>query len=140
MAMIFDHDGVFEIQSWALITRSTARAVYPPHDPVHTGTGLRHPARGGRPTGKRWLLRGYGWDESLIDGLRCYDDMYLYRLGGGRLHDRSNLVLICYNHILYIRISNPNLIHDRSNLVLICYNHIIYIRNSNKLESKSDTR
>jgi hypothetical protein len=51
----------------------------------------------------RWLLWSYGWGESLIDGLRCYGGMYLYRLGGGWLHDRSNLVLICYNHILYIR-------------------------------------
>jgi hypothetical protein len=32
--------------------------------------------------------------------------MYLYRMGGEWLYDRSNLVLICYNHILYIRISN----------------------------------
>jgi uncharacterized protein (DUF952 family) len=31
---------------------------------------------------------------------------------------------------------NPNLLHDRSNLVLICYNPIISIRNSSKLESK----
>jgi hypothetical protein len=62
-----------------------ARAVSPPHDPVHVRTGLRHPARG---------------------GLRYYGDMYLYWLGGGWLHDRSNLVLICYNHILYIRNSN----------------------------------
>jgi hypothetical protein len=54
----------------------------------------------------RWLLRGYGWDESLIDGLRCYGDMYLYRLRGGWLHDRYNLVLICNNHILYIWNSN----------------------------------
>jgi hypothetical protein len=44
--------------------------------------------------------------ESMIDGLRCYDDMYLYRLGGRWLHDRSNLVLICYNVILSIRNSN----------------------------------
>jgi hypothetical protein len=39
--------------------------------------------------------------------------------------------------------SNPNLLHDRSNLVLICYSHILYIRNSNKLESRignSDAR
>jgi hypothetical protein len=39
--------------------------------------------------------------------------------------------------------SNLNLLHDRSNLVLICYNHILSIRNSNKLESrigKSDAR
>jgi hypothetical protein len=26
--------------------------------------------------------------------------------------------------------SNPNFLHDRSNLVLICYNHILYIMNS----------
>jgi hypothetical protein len=32
--------------------------------------------------------------------------------------------------------SNINLLHDRSNLVLICYNPILSIRNSNKLESK----
>jgi hypothetical protein len=29
-----------------------------------------------------------------------------------------------------------NLLHDRSNLVLICYNHILYIRNSNKLKTR----
>jgi hypothetical protein len=90
--------------------------------------GLRHPARGGRPNGEWWLLRGYGWVESLIDGLRCYGGMYLYRLGGEWLHGRSNLVLIYYNHILYIRNSknlNPNLLHDRSNLVLIYYNLIL---------------
>jgi hypothetical protein len=124
---IFDNDGVFEIKSWALITGSTARAVSPPHNPVHVGTGLRHPLRGDRPTGERWLLRGYGWDESLIDDLRCYGGMYLYRVRDGWLHDRSNLVLICYNHILYIRNSNskPSLLHDRSNLVLIYYNPIL---------------
>jgi hypothetical protein len=33
--------------------------------------------------------------------------------------------------------SNPNLLHDRSNLVLICYNPILSIRNSNKLESRT---
>jgi hypothetical protein len=42
----------------------------------------------------------------MIDDLMCYDGMYLYRLGGGWLHDRSNLVLIYYNHILYVRNSN----------------------------------
>jgi hypothetical protein len=52
------------------------------------------------------LLRGFGGDESMIDGLRCSSDMYLYRLGGGWLYDRSNLVLMCYNYILYIRNSN----------------------------------
>uniref|UniRef100_A0A804NSI1 Uncharacterized protein n=1 Tax=Zea mays TaxID=4577 RepID=A0A804NSI1_MAIZE len=45
-------------------------------------------------------------DESIIDGLRCYGGIYLYRLGDGWLHDRSNLVLIYYNHILSITISN----------------------------------
>jgi hypothetical protein len=29
------------------------------------------------------LVRGYRGDESMIDGLRCYGGMYLYRLGGG---------------------------------------------------------
>jgi hypothetical protein len=33
--------------------------------------------------------------------------------------------------------SKPNLLHDRSNLILICYNHILSVRNSNKLETKS---
>jgi hypothetical protein len=45
-------------------------------------------------------------DESMIDGLRCYGGMYLYRLRGRWLHDRSNLVLICYSPILYVRNSN----------------------------------
>jgi hypothetical protein len=52
------------------------------------------------------LPRGYREDKFMIDGLMYYGGMYLYRLGGGWLHDRSNLVLICYNHILYIRNSN----------------------------------
>jgi hypothetical protein len=43
------------------------------------------------------LLRGYIGDESMIHSLRCYGDMYFYRLGGGWLYDRSNLVIICYN-------------------------------------------
>jgi hypothetical protein len=52
------------------------------------------------------LLRGYRGDESMIDGLRCYGGMYLYRPGGGWFRDRSNLVLICYNHIISVRNSN----------------------------------
>jgi hypothetical protein len=48
------------------------------------------------------LLRSYRGDESMINDLRCYGGMYLYRLGGGWLHDRSNLVLICYNPILLL--------------------------------------
>jgi hypothetical protein len=39
--------------------------------------------------------------------------------------------------------SKPNMLHDRSNLVLICYNPILSIRNSNKLVSRignSDAR
>jgi hypothetical protein len=44
--------------------------------------------------------RGYRGDEFMIDGLMCYGAIYLYRLGGGWLHDRSNLVLICYNPII----------------------------------------
>jgi hypothetical protein len=32
--------------------------------------------------------------------------MYLYGLGGGWLNNRSNLVLICYNHTISIRNSN----------------------------------
>jgi hypothetical protein len=71
------------------------------------------------------LLRDYRGDESMIHGLRCYGGMYLYRLGGGWLHDRSNLVLNCYIPIL------GGWLLDRSNLVLICYNSIISVRNSN---------
>jgi hypothetical protein len=131
---IFDHDGVFEIQSWVFITGSTARAVSPPHDPVHAGTGLRHPTRGGKPTGERWLLQGYGWDEFLIDDLRCYGSMYLYRLGDGWLHDRSiwyvSVTIISYL-LGTLTKSKPNLLHDRSNLILICYNHILCGRNPN---------
>jgi hypothetical protein len=52
------------------------------------------------------VIRGYIEDESIIDGLRCYGGMSLYRLGGGWLHGRSNLVLIYYNLILSIRNSN----------------------------------
>jgi hypothetical protein len=36
--------------------------------------------------------------------------------------------------------SKPNLLHNRSNLVLICYNHILSVRNYNKLETKSVAR
>jgi hypothetical protein len=132
---IFDHDGVFEIQSWALINGSTPGSFLP-------RTILFTPERGCSilppPTGERWLLRGYGWYESLIDGLRCYCGMYLYRLGGGWLHDGSNMVLIYYNHTYTLGItnSNSNLLHDRSNLVLISYNIILSIRNSNKLNSR----
>jgi hypothetical protein len=84
------------------------------------------------------LLRGYRGDAYMIDGLRCYGGMYLYRLWGGWLHDRSNLVLICYNlsYILgTLTNSKANLLHDRSNLVLICYNPILSFRNFNKLEN-----
>jgi hypothetical protein len=33
--------------------------------------------------------------------------------------------------------SKSNLLHDRSNLLLICYNRILFARNSNKLKTKS---
>ena len=29
------------------------------------------------------------------------------------------------------------MLHDRSNMILICYNPILFVRNSNKLETKS---
>jgi hypothetical protein len=35
--------------------------------------------------------------------------------------------------------SKLNLFHDRSNLILICYNPIISVRNSNKFKIKSVT-
>jgi hypothetical protein len=84
------------------------------------------------------LLRGYRGDAYMIDGLRCYGGMYLYRLRGGWLHDRSNLVLIYYNlsYLLgTLTNSKANLLHDRTNLVLICYNPILSFRNFNKLEN-----
>jgi hypothetical protein len=56
------------------------------------------------------LLLGYRGDESMIDGLRCYGGMYLYRLGAVWLHDRSNIVLFCYNHILFVSNSNFSLL------------------------------
>jgi hypothetical protein len=40
------------------------------------------------------LLQGYKEDDFMVDGLRCYGVMYLYRQGGGRFYDRSNLVTI----------------------------------------------
>jgi hypothetical protein len=64
----------------------------------------------------------------MIDGLRCYGGIYLYRLGGGWLYGRSNLVLICYRTLTN---SKPYPLHDRSNLVLMCYNPILSVRNSN---------
>jgi hypothetical protein len=73
------------------------------------------------------LSRGYRGDESMIDALRCYGGMYLYMMGCGWLHDRSNLILVCYKfyHILSIR--NFNKLETKSitcisNLVLIYYN------------------
>jgi hypothetical protein len=63
-----------------------------------------------RRTAVAWMAavlpRGYRGDESMIDDMRFYGDMYLYRLGGGWLHGRSNLVLIYYNPILSIKNSN----------------------------------
>jgi hypothetical protein len=63
--------------------------------------------RGGGPLwlGWRWCCRE-AIEVCMIDGLRCYGGMYLYMLGGLWLHDRSNLVLIYYNHILSFRNSN----------------------------------
>jgi hypothetical protein len=36
--------------------------------------------------------------------------------------------------------SKPNLLHDICNLILICYNPILFVRNSNKLKTKSVAR
>jgi hypothetical protein len=60
--------------------------------------------------------------------------MYLYRLGdGGYVIDIVwYLSVTTTSYILgTLTNSNPNLLHDRSNLVLIYYNHILYIRNYN---------
>jgi hypothetical protein len=56
------------------------------------------------------LLRGYRGDESMVECLRCYGGMYLYRLGDRWLHDISNQVLICYNPNLSVRNSNLSLL------------------------------
>jgi hypothetical protein len=88
------------------------------------------------------LPRGYGGDESMIDGLRCYGGMYLYRrkVGGYMIDLIWYLSITTISYILGTLTNlKPNLLHDRSNLVLICYNPILSIRNSNKLETKSVT-
>jgi hypothetical protein len=73
--------------------------------------------------------------------------MYLYRLGGGWLYDKDLIWYLFVTTISCMlgTLTNwiPNLLHDRSNLVLICYIPIISIRNSNKLKSRignSDAR
>jgi hypothetical protein len=70
------------------------------------------------------LLRGYRGYESMIDDLRCYDDIYLYRLGGGWLH-KYTTDLICYLSVTILSCllgtltnSKPNPLHDRSNRYL----------------------
>jgi hypothetical protein len=76
----------------------------------------------------------------MIDGLRCYGGMYLYRrkVGGYMIDLIWYLSITTISYILGTLTNlKPNLLHDRSNLVLICYNHILSIRNSNKLETKS---
>jgi hypothetical protein len=89
-----------------------------------------------------WEVGGY-----MIDLIRYLSvTMLSYLLGTltnskpNLLHDRSNLVLICYNPIILLGTltnSKPNLLPNRSNLVLICYNPILSVRNYNKLETKS---
>jgi hypothetical protein len=56
------------------------------------------------------LVRAYRGDESMVEGLRCYGDMYLYRQEDGWLHDLSNLLLICYNPNLSVRNSKLSLL------------------------------
>ena len=76
----------------------------------------------------------------MIDGLRCYGGMYLYRLEvGGYMIDLIWYLSVTILSYLLETLTNskPNLLHDRSNRVLICYNPILSIRNSNKLETKS---
>jgi hypothetical protein len=72
---------------------------------IGRGVTARHAPRA-TTRARAWVLGRHYRDESMIDSLSYYGGMYLYRLGGGWLHDRFNLVLICYNHILYIRNSN----------------------------------
>jgi hypothetical protein len=86
------------------------------------------------------LPRGYREDRFMIDGLRCYGGMYLYRLEvGGYMIDLIWYLSVTILSYLLVTLTNskPNRLHDRSNLVLIYYNHILSIRNSNKLETKS---
>jgi hypothetical protein len=71
---------------------------------------------------------------SLIDGLRCYGGMYLigWEVGGYMIDLIWYLSVTIISYILgTLTNSKPNPLHDRSNLVLICYNHILSIRNSN---------
>jgi hypothetical protein len=130
-ATIFDHDGVFEIQSWALITGRW---------PGQRGCGILPVVVGSPASG--------GWWEAM-------DDMSLWLMAwcvmvacifigwevGGYMIDLIwYLSVTTISYILEtLTNSNQNMLHDRSNLVLICHSHIIYIRNPNKLEPKSVT-
>jgi hypothetical protein len=59
-------------------------------------------------------------------------------VGGYMIDLISYLSITTISYILgTLTNSKPNLLHDRSNLVLICYNPILSIRNSNKLVSRN---
>jgi hypothetical protein len=139
MATIFDHDGVFEIQSWALITGSTARAVSP-------RTIMFTPEQGCDilPVVASPLARG-GCCEAMDEmslWLMAWGVMvaYIYigwKVGGYMIDLISYLYVTTIFYILgTLTNSKPNMLHDRSNLILICYNPILSIRNPNKLVSK----
>ena len=146
MVTIFDHDGVFEIQSWALITRSMAEPFLPSTILFMPEWGYDIlPAVAGPPTSggcceamdemSLWLM---AWGVMVA----C---IYIgWEVGGYMIDLIWYLSVTTISYILgTLTNSKPNLLHDRSNLVLICYNHILSIRNSNKLESRignSDAR
>jgi hypothetical protein len=75
----------------------------------------------------------------MIGGLRCYGGMYYigWEVGGYMIHLIWYLSVTILSYLLGSLInSKPNMLHDRSNQILICYNHILSVRNSNKLEIK----
>jgi hypothetical protein len=134
MATIFGHDGLFEIQSWALITGSMARAVSPRTImfTLERGCGIL-PAVAGPPASggcckamdemSLWLM---AWGVMVA----C---IYIgWEVGGYMIDLIWYLSVITISYILgTLTNSKPNMLHGKSNLVLMCYNPIIFVRNSN---------
>jgi hypothetical protein len=136
MATIFDPGGVFEIQSWALITGSTTlpRTIM---FMLEHGYGILPVVAGPPMSGgccmamdemSLWLMVWGVMVECIYIG---------WEVGGYMIDLIWYLYVTTISYILgTLTNSKLNLLHDRSNLVLICYNHILSIRNSNKLETK----
>jgi hypothetical protein len=136
-ATIFDHDGVFENQSWALITESMARAVSPPHMILFTlerGYGILPVVAGPPASGgcceamddmSLWLMT---WGVMVA----C---IYIGWEVGDYMIDLIWYLSVTTTFYILGTLTNPNqhMIHDICNLILTCYNHILSIRNSNKI-------